>query len=160
MILKLREPILIALLVASISGTSLAQGRSYVFHGTYVDVLWKHNSIDLKQVGDSLLGNECFVTSGGDRIDWCDPADGYSMRLRRVSNGYFLGRMTDCYDGGVHDIKIIQHGTNFTLIFTKNSHPFEPDTMTFAPERKRRNIFTKHPHPFARDTLKFTPKKP
>jgi hypothetical protein len=128
----------VAMLV-TVSCSCSAHSPIQRLEGRYVAVSSKHFTIELKQSADSLLGTHCFVGQDGNRIDCCEADDGYSMRFRTDSSGYYSGILTDCYQSENHVVRIIQNATGFRLIFTNRDHPFAPDSLSFIPERKRRS---------------------
>jgi hypothetical protein len=103
--------------------------------GGYVAVKSEGITVELRQVADSLFGHHCFVNRNGTRIDCCLDSADFSMKLGIDSSGVFRGTLSNCYDQETHDITIVQTGANFTLVFTKNPHPFLSDSVMFTPAK-------------------------
>jgi hypothetical protein len=127
--------IVIALLVAPC--WSNAQPHVKELEGEFISVRSKQITLRFKQVGDSVFGTHCFMIQNGNRIDCCvELVDGYSIRLKVLSAGLYVGVLKDCYDGENHEIKIVRHSNKLTLVFTGNPDPFVSDSLTFKREAK------------------------
>ncbi|MCE2502639.1 MAG: hypothetical protein J4G05_01040 [Chlorobi bacterium] len=98
--------------------------------GKYVD---KSESLilDLKQVGDSLLGMHCFVVQDGNKVDCCLEEDGISLKLSRTFKDTFKGTLSSCYDQDVREVKAVFADDYLKLSFKGKPHLFVPEKLDF-----------------------------
>jgi uncharacterized protein YecT (DUF1311 family) len=109
----------------------VAQNLDDKLIGSFVSLKSDQYTLDLRQMGDSLLGNHCFTSRNGNRVDCCPQSEGYSLHLKRTRAQTFEGSLADCYEGETHSVTIVRRGENIVLAFTEEPHPFAPDTLEF-----------------------------
>ena len=91
--------------------------------------------VDMILISDSMLGNHCFTSFDGNRIDCC--IDSKSLFLKRKSNDIFNGFMVSCYDDKHYPISIEVTKGKIQFIFVKDDHEFMPMKTTLFEEKKK-----------------------
>lgn len=128
---------LIIFIIINLACSSASKEQILKLEGKFIAVNSENLIVELKQVGDSLFGHHCFISKNGNRIDCCYGTNNTSIRLRIESSGVYKGTLKDCYDEDTHDIEIMVKGKGFILKFTKKSHPFVADSLTFIEDTKK-----------------------
>ncbi len=90
-------------------------------------------SLNLREVGDSILGTHCFVVQEGEKIDCCLEDDGMALRLKRVADATFEGVFKSCYDDKERKIKVTISESSINFMIIQGTHPFIPESLKFYP---------------------------
>ena len=78
--------------------------------------------LELKEINDSLIGQQCFTTFDGKKTDCC--LNSQSLLLKKTSINTFSGKMKSCYDENFHEIEIEFHEDKLVFIISKDDHDF------------------------------------
>ncbi len=79
--------------------------------------------LNIKVESDSLIGDHCFISGDGNRIDCCT-TERQSLFLKRKTNELFEGEMLSCYDDRIYKIRIEILKDRMYFYLVKDDHDF------------------------------------
>ena len=105
------------------------------FKGKYYTVS-KDSYIKIDKVESSfVLGNHCFVSYNGRKIDCCIDDISSSFKLLSQNDSIYIGEFISCYDDAKYDVKMLIRKNEIILNFIDIHHPFMTDKVIFKKEK-------------------------